>query len=149
MAGRGAAHSGTPCGSGCAARKRAFHRRIRYRLCGVLCADLLWRRQSACGSLDLCHTLCRRLFRPNHTVDAIQAKLDATERKHGVKVLYAIESGSRGWGFASEDSDFDVRFIYVHKPEWYLGVAPEEKRDVLELVSRGFNLKAQHLLFGR
>ena len=70
---------------------------------------------------------------PTNTVTAIQAKLDAAEREHDVKVLYAIESGSRGWGFASEDSDFDVRFIYVHKPEWYLGVAPEEKRDVLEL----------------
>ncbi|MDR2819790.1 MAG: nucleotidyltransferase domain-containing protein [Desulfovibrio sp.] len=70
---------------------------------------------------------------PADTLAAIQARLDAAERKHGVKVLYAVESGSRGWGFASEDSDFDVRFIYVHKPEWYLGLAPEEKRDVLEL----------------
>jgi predicted nucleotidyltransferase len=70
---------------------------------------------------------------PADTVDAIQAKLDAAEREHGVKILYAVESGSRGWGFASYDSDFDVRFIYVHEPEWYLGVAPEEKRDVLEL----------------
>jgi predicted nucleotidyltransferase len=70
---------------------------------------------------------------PAATLDAIQAKLDEAEREHGVKVLYAVESGSRGWGFASEDSDFDVRFIYVHEPEWYLGVAPEERRDVLEL----------------
>lgn len=67
------------------------------------------------------------------TLGAIQARLDAAEREQGVKILYAVESGSRGWGFASEDSDFDVRFIYVHEPEWYLGVAPEEKRDVLEL----------------
>lgn len=72
-------------------------------------------------------------FVPADTLAAIQTKLDAAEQEHGVKVLYAVESGSRGWGFASEDSDFDVRFIYVHKPEWYLGVAPEEKRDVLEL----------------
>ncbi|MDR1489191.1 MAG: nucleotidyltransferase domain-containing protein [Desulfovibrio sp.] len=70
---------------------------------------------------------------PAATVAAIQAKLDAIEREHNVKVLYAVESGSRGWGFASEDSDFDVRFIYACKPEWYLGVAPEERRDVLEL----------------
>ncbi len=70
---------------------------------------------------------------PAATQDAIQARLSAAELEHGVKVLYAVESGSRGWGFASEDSDFDVRFIYAHKPEWYLGVAPEERRDVLEL----------------
>ena len=70
---------------------------------------------------------------PAETLALIQARLDAAERDHGVKILYAVESGSRGWGFASADSDFDVRFIYVHEPEWYLGVAPEEKRDVLEL----------------
>jgi len=70
---------------------------------------------------------------PAATCAAIQQKLAAAEEQHQIKVLYAVESGSRGWGFASEDSDFDVRFIYVHEPEWYLGVAPEERRDVLEL----------------
>ena len=70
---------------------------------------------------------------PAETLAVIQARLDAAEREHNVKILYAVESGSRGWGFASEDSDFDVRFIYVHEPGWYLGVASEEKRDVLEL----------------
>ena len=49
-----------------------------------------------------------------------------------VKVLLAVESGSRAWGFESRNSDWDVRFIYVHKPEWYFSV--EEKRDVIEHV---------------
>ncbi|MBK5075051.1 nucleotidyltransferase domain-containing protein [Budviciaceae bacterium CWB-B4] len=57
-------------------------------------------------------------------------ELEEIERKFDVKVLYACESGSRGWGFASTDSDYDVRFIYVHKPEWYLTVEPG--RDVIE-----------------
>jgi len=70
---------------------------------------------------------------PAATCAAVQQKLVAAGEQHQIKVLYAVESGSRGWGFASEDSDFDVRFIYVHEPEWYLGVAPEERRDVLEL----------------
>lgn len=70
---------------------------------------------------------------PQNTLHAIQDKLTAAENTHNVKILYACESGSRGWDFASEDSDFDVRFIYVHEPAWYLAVAPEEKRDVLEL----------------
>ncbi|MDM8359063.1 nucleotidyltransferase domain-containing protein, partial [Pandoraea communis] len=52
------------------------------------------------------------------------------EHTYDVKVLYACESGSRGWGFASPDSDYDVRFIYVHQPEWYLRVEPQ--RDVIE-----------------
>ncbi len=42
----------------------------------------------------------------------------------GVTVLHAIESGSRAWGFASPDSDYDVRFLYVHPLEWYLRIAP-------------------------
>ncbi|MCD1127091.1 nucleotidyltransferase domain-containing protein [Jinshanibacter sp. LJY008] len=57
-------------------------------------------------------------------------ELEEIERKFDVKVLYACESGSRGWGFASTDSDYDVRFIYVQKAEWYLTVEPG--RDVIE-----------------
>ncbi|MBM7345472.1 nucleotidyltransferase domain-containing protein [Pantoea coffeiphila] len=61
----------------------------------------------------------------------ILATLEETEAKYGVRILYACESGSRGWGFASPDSDYDVRFIYVHQPEWYLRVMPP--RDVIEM----------------
>jgi predicted nucleotidyltransferase len=53
------------------------------------------------------------------------------EAKHGVKIIYACESGSRAWGFASQDSDFDVRFIYVHPMDCYLSVS--ERRDVIEV----------------
>ena len=70
---------------------------------------------------------------PRETLHAIGQRLDAAEDAHGICILYACESGSRGWGFASADSDFDVRFVYVHKPDWYLGVMPEARRDVLEL----------------
>jgi predicted nucleotidyltransferase len=60
----------------------------------------------------------------------ILAELLAIEAEHGVTVLFACESGSRGWGFASPDSDYDVRFIYVNRPRWYLTVEPG--RDVIE-----------------
>lgn len=61
---------------------------------------------------------------------AIDQRLDAIESESGVCILYACESGSRGWGFASPDSDYDVRFLYVHPPAWYLRVTPG--RDVIE-----------------
>ena len=64
--------------------------------------------------------------------DTILQELDAIEATHDVAVLYACESGSRAWGFASEDSDFDVRFLYVHRPSWYLSIDLETKRDVIE-----------------
>ena len=60
----------------------------------------------------------------------IKAKLQEIEEKCNVKVLYAIESGSRAWGFASKDSDYDVRFIYARKTEDYLKL--EKTRDVIE-----------------
>ena len=41
----------------------------------------------------------------------IQNELARVERDEGVRILYAVESGSRAWGFASPDSDRDVRFV--------------------------------------
>lgn len=63
-------------------------------------------------------------------LEFIQATLSSLEASEGIKVLYAVESGSRAWGFPSRDSDYDVRFIYIHRPEWYLSI--EERRDVIE-----------------
>lgn len=52
----------------------------------------------------------------------IPAHLREVECEYGVKILFAVESGSRAWGYESKNSDWDVRFIYVHKPEWYFKV---------------------------
>lgn len=60
----------------------------------------------------------------------IAAELDAIEREESIRIVYACESGSRAWGFASEDSDYDVRFLYVHPPAWYLSI--QRGRDVIE-----------------
>ncbi len=56
--------------------------------------------------------------------------LAEVERDEGVAVLLAIESGSRAWGFASPDSDWDVRFLYARPTLWHLGL--HEQRDVIE-----------------
>ncbi|SFT49509.1 hypothetical protein SAMN05444141_101854 [Pseudovibrio denitrificans] len=61
----------------------------------------------------------------------ITEQLHLIESKHDVTILFAIESGSRAWGFPSPDSDYDVRFVYMHKLDWYLSL--ETGRDVIEL----------------
>lgn len=59
-------------------------------------------------------------------------ELDGISKAEDVFVLYACESGSRAWGFPSQDSDYDVRFLYVRRPEWYLSIDVENKADVIE-----------------
>lgn len=54
---------------------------------------------------------------------AILNKLNAIEKEHDVKILFSCESGSRGWGFPSPDSDFDARFIYLRPLSFYLSVS--------------------------
>ena len=61
----------------------------------------------------------------------ILAKLEAVEREFEAHILFAIESGSRAWGFASPDSDYDVRFVYARQIDWYLSI--QDRRDVIEL----------------
>jgi hypothetical protein len=63
-------------------------------------------------------------------VAGIDAKLHEVEASNGVRILLAIESGSRGWGFPSPDSDYDCRFIHVRPQEDYLSLYPP--RDVIE-----------------
>lgn len=67
---------------------------------------------------------------PEHIRLDISDNLSRIESEHQVRVLYACESGSRAWGFASTDSDYDVRFLYVHRRNWYLSI--EDHRDVIE-----------------
>ncbi len=67
--------------------------------------------------------------------ETILKKLNEIEKKENVRILLAVESGSRAWGFASPDSDYDVRFIYVRPKEDYLRL--EKTRDVIELPIEG------------
>ena len=63
--------------------------------------------------------------------ETILQKLAELERSENIKILYACESGSRVWGFASPDSDFDVRFIYTRDVNHYLSIT--EMSDVVGL----------------
>lgn len=71
--------------------------------------------------------------------DKILEKLDELESNESIRILYACESGSRAWGFASPDSDYDVRFIYtrpsadylrIHEVKDYAGLPVDEVLDI-------------------
>lgn len=85
--------------------------------------------------------------------DEIQAALTNIEDEHDVTILYACESGSRAWGFESTDSDYDVRFLYMHRTPWYLTITPG--RNVIErplsddLDLSGWDLRKALALFQR
>lgn len=80
----------------------------------------------------------------NAIEEQISLELRRVERECGVSVLYACESGSRAWGFASTDSDFDVRFLYVHPRDWYFSI--EDRRDVIErMLPRDLDLSGWEL----
>jgi uncharacterized protein len=66
----------------------------------------------------------------NDVFQRVRNALVEVEAERNVRVLFACESGSRAWGFASQDSDYDVRFLYVHRRDWYLSI--EDRRDVIE-----------------
>lgn len=81
----------------------------------------------------------------------ILEKLKEIEKKHSIEILLAVESGSRAWGFASHDSDYDIRFIYRHEKDWYL--SPWDKDETIEFMTEddldgsGWDLrKTFHLL---
>lgn len=85
--------------------------------------------------------------------EIIPAKLKEIESRENIRIIHCVESGSRAWGFASPDSDYDVRFIYVRPPEYYLRL--DKTRDVIEwqlddtLDINGWDLqKALRLLHG-
>jgi len=81
----------------------------------------------------------------------IQQKLFELEQTKNIKILYACESGSRAWGFASPDSDFDVRFIYARPINYYLGITESPDfidlpiNDILDI--RGWDIRKALKLF--
>lgn len=80
------------------------------------------------------HTPMLKPNAPLHIDEHIRLEIDkrlaAVEQSEGVRLLVAVESGSRAWGFPSPDSDYDVRLIYVRPRDWYLALEPG--RDVIE-----------------
>jgi predicted nucleotidyltransferase len=83
--------------------------------------------------------------------EEIRKELFRIEKQHEINILLAVESGSRAWGFASTDSDWDVRYIYIHKLDWYLKIDDEKdsQEEMLpnDLDFSGWELKKALKLF--
>jgi predicted nucleotidyltransferase len=85
--------------------------------------------------------------------ERVLQELTRIGRQHNVRILLAVESGSRAWGFASPDSDYDIRFVYAHDRDWYLSIF--EDRDVIEemlpdrLDINGWDLRKTLRLFAK
>jgi len=56
----------------------------------------------------------------NEMRDKIREVIRDIEKKENITVIYCAEAGSRAWGMPSSDSDYDVRFIFMRRPETYL-----------------------------
>ena len=79
-----------------------------------------------------------------YSPDKLRDLLYKVECEHSLNVIYGLESGSRAWGFESQNSDYDVRFLYVRPIDWYLCI--EKRDDVLELgTSREIDLSGWDL----
>lgn len=65
--------------------------------------------------------------------EKIRERLRVIEQDYNVTVLWAVESGSRAYGLHSEDSDYDVRFLFVQPLERYLAIDDKAKERVIEV----------------
>ena len=77
--------------------------------------------------------------------DEILSALKQLETQHGCRFLFAAESGSRAWGFASPDSDYDVRAIYVNPLEWYLTTEASPKDTIEAMLPGDLDISAWEL----
>lgn len=77
--------------------------------------------------------------------DEIVSALRQIEYEKQVHILLAVESGSRAWGFASLDSDYDVRAIYVPPPDWYWSIEPSPKDTFESMLPNDIDLSAWEL----
>ena len=92
---------------------------------------------------------------PINIQNQISEELRQIEVSEECRILLAVESGSRAWGFPSRDSDYDVRFIYIRPASWYLSIDLDLKRDVIErpitddLDISGWDIKKALRLFAK
>jgi hypothetical protein len=81
--------------------------------------------------------------------------LSLLEKERKIKILYAVESGSRAWGFSSINSDYDVRFLYVNNLDYYFSISNNLKDTIEKMINEndldfsGWELKKSLRLFAK
>lgn len=65
--------------------------------------------------------------------EEILKNLQEIEKQNDIKIIYAVESGSRMWNFASHNSDYDIRFLYISNLKYYLSI--QDKKDYIQIMS--------------
>lgn len=74
--------------------------------------------------------------------EKINSVLTDFERRHDCRILFAVESGSRAWGFASPDSDYDIRAVYVKPLDWYLQISEPSTDTITEMLPGDLDIVA-------
>lgn len=77
--------------------------------------------------------------------DKIVSVLHELEKQQDFKVLFAAESGSRAWGFASPDSDYDIRAIYVKPESWYWSLDAKQTDNFTAMLPDEMDISAWEL----
>jgi predicted nucleotidyltransferase len=77
--------------------------------------------------------------------DKVISALRQLELEHQCRFLFAAEAGSRAWGFASPDSDYDIRAIYVKPLDWYLSINEQPQDTIAAMLPGEMDISAWEL----
>jgi predicted nucleotidyltransferase len=61
-------------------------------------------------------------------------QLDILEKKHDIRIIYAIENGSRLTGLWHEESDFDIRFVFTYNRKIFNTVNGRKMMDLKDTI---------------
>ena len=61
---------------------------------------------------------------PAEVQKRVISEIEKIEKENDIHIILCVEAGSRAWDLPSQDSDYDIRFIYAYPPNKYVTVDP-------------------------